>query len=383
MSAARDRQDRLVKPPGALGRLEDLSVWLAGVQGRCPPAPFERVRAVVLAGDHGVAARGVSAYPGEVTAQMVATMLAGGAAVNVLAELCGATVRVVDVTVATGLRDAPDDVSRHKVRTGTGSIDREPAMTEAETLAAVGAGMAVADEEVDAGADLLVTADMGIGNTTVAATVAAAVLGLEPVEVVGRGSGAHDHCWAAKVVATRDALRRSGFGGLEAPGLAVQPSWDVVRLLAEVGGGELAAMVGLLVQAAVRRTPVVLDGVVSGVAALLATQVAPGVSDYLVAGHRCPEPTHRHCLEWLGLDPLLDLGIRLGEGTGALLAVPLLQTAVATLAEMATFASAGVSERVEPPPQPSPPAVQPAPVPFQLAQPEPAAQTRGGHYDAG
>lgn len=332
--AALDRQARLTKPTGALGRLEDLSVWAAGVQGRCPPVPFGRPRVVVFAADHGVAATGVSAYPVEVTAQMVANFLAGGAAVNVLARQAGATVRVVDVGVAVDVPGAPDETTRHKVRRGSGRIDVEDALTRAEAEHAVAAGSAVADEEIDAGADLLVPGDMGIGNTTPAAVVTALLTGAEPHTVVGRGTGIDDRAWIRKAAAVRDAARRGR-----------RHVADPVALLAAVGGADLAAMAGFLVQAARRRTPVVLDGVVSAAAALVADRLCPGAAEWWVAGHRSTEPAQRAALEALGKTPLLDLGMRLGEGTGALLAVPLLQAAVATLAEMATFDEAGVSDR--------------------------------------
>ncbi len=325
------RQDQLTKPPGALGRLEALSIWLAGVQGRCPPDELTRKRLVVFAADHGVAAQGVSAYPAEVTAQMVGNFLDGGAACNVLARSAGVTVRVVDVAVDAD-PDWPAEVGKHKVRRGSGAIHVEPALTEGELSAALGAGAAIADEEIDAGADLLVVGDMGIGNTTPTAAVVAAVTGADPADVVGRGTGIDDGAWARKVALVREALRRSSAG----------PA-DPLTVLAEVGGADLAAMTGFLLAAAARRTPVVLDGVVSGAAALVAAQLAPRVTHFCVAGHRSTEPAHRRALEHLGLDPLLDLSLRLGEGTGALLAVPLLDAAVAVLRDMATFGEAGVS----------------------------------------
>lgn len=327
MAAARERQARLIKPAGALGRLEELSVWLAGVRGTCPPRPFAQVRAVVVAGDHGVARAGVSAYPPEVTAQMVAGFAAGGAAVNVLARQAGATVRVVDVAV-----DGWTPDQRYKVRFGSGRIDREDALSADETAHAFAVGRAVADEEVDAGADLLVPGDMGIGNTTPSAALVAALLDMEPVAVVGRGTGIDDRRWMVKTAVIRDALWRGRrVGG------------DPRLLLGVLGGADLAALSGLLLQAAVRRTPVVLDGVTVCAAALATARLAPGAQRWWVAGHRSPEPAQQAALAALGLEPLLDLGMRLGEGTGGLLAVGLLQAARATLAEMATFDEAGVT----------------------------------------
>ena len=333
-AAARERQTRLTKPAGALGRLEELSVWLAGVQGRCPPVPPAQARVVVFAGDHGVARAGVSAYPPEVTAQMVANFLAGGAAVNVLARRVGAGVRVVDMSVDTDVPGAPDEVARHKVRRSSGRIDIEDALSAEEVRRAFEAGRTIADEEVDAGADLLVPGDMGIGNTTPAAVLVAALTGTEPATVVGRGSGIDDGGWMRKTAVVRDALRR-----------ARPTAGDPLALLAAVAGADLTAMTGFLVQAALRRTPVVLDGVVSAAAALVAERIAPGAVAWWVAGSLSTEPAQHRALERLGLVPVLDLGLRLGEGTGGLLAVPLLAASAATLAEMATFESAGVSGR--------------------------------------
>lgn len=329
LAAARARQAVLTKPTGALGRLEDLSIWVAGAQGTCPPKPFERIRVVVFAGDHGVAHNGVSAYPSEVTAQMVGNFLAGGAAVNVLARLVGATVRVIDISVDAEL---PGEVSAHKVRRSSGRIDVEDAISVEELDRAFAAGRAIADEEVDAGADLLVPGDMGIGNTTPAAVLVAALTNTEPARVVGRGTGIDDAGWMRKTTVVRDALHRTRT-------LHQEP----MDLLRTVGGADLAAMTGFLVQASVRRTPVVLDGVISATCALLAERLAPGASSWWLAGHRSTEPAQRLALDALRMEPLVDLGLRLGEGTGALLAVSHLQAAVATLGEMATFDTAGVS----------------------------------------
>ncbi len=328
--AARLRQATLTKPAGALGRLEDISIWAAAVQGRCPPLPFERVRVVVFAGDHGIAGAGVSAYPPEVTAQMVQNFLAGGAAVNVLARATGASVRVVDMAVD---GDTPSEVSAFKVRRGSGRIDREDALSAEETRKAFAAGTEIADEEIDGGADLLVCGDMGIGNTTPAAVIIAAMTGSEPVEVIGRGTGIDDDTWMVKLSAIRDALRRVRGGG--AP----------LTLLQVVGGADIAAMTGFLAQAAIRRTPVLLDGLVPTTAALLAQDITPAAVQWWLACHRSTEPAHTIALSRLGLDPILDFGLRLGEGTGALVALPVLDAAIRTLGEMATFPEAGVTER--------------------------------------
>ncbi|OLF16954.1 nicotinate-nucleotide--dimethylbenzimidazole phosphoribosyltransferase [Actinophytocola xanthii] len=325
--AALARHGQLTKPPGSLGRLERLGAWVAACQGQCPPRPLDRIRIVVFAGDHGVAARGVSAYPSEVTAQMVANFRAGGAAINVLAASAGGEVRVVDMSVDADTGEAP-----YKVRRSSGSIDVEDALTEEEVLAAVAAGRSIVDEEVDGGADLLVAGDMGIGDTTASAVLVAALTGTEPVAVVGRGTGIDDRAWMRKTAAIRDALRR-----------AKPVSADPVALLRTVAGADIAAMAGFLAQAAVRRTPVVLDGVVTGAAALVAEELAPGARAWWVAGHRSTEPAHSLVLEQLDLEPLLDLGMRLGEGTGATAAIPLVSMSVRVLAEMATFEDAGIS----------------------------------------
>ncbi|GAA0540259.1 nicotinate-nucleotide--dimethylbenzimidazole phosphoribosyltransferase [Saccharopolyspora subtropica] len=327
------RQEQLTKPVGSLGRLEELGVWVAARQGVSPPRPFARPRVVVFAGDHGIAAHGVSAYPPEVTAQMVGNFLSGGAAVNVLAANAGATIRVVDLAVNA---DTPPVVSARKVRRGSGSIDREDALTQAEVEAAISAGRAIADEEVDSGADLLIAGDMGIGNTTPAAVLIAALTGTEPVAVVGRGTGIDDTAWMRKTAAIRDALRR-----------ARTVLNDPVALLRTSAGADIAGLTGFLAQAAVRRTPVLLDGVVVGAAALVAEELAPGARQWWLAGHRSAEPGAPLVLDHLDLTAILDLGMRLGEGSGALTALPVLTAAVRVLGEMATFAEAGVAGPTE------------------------------------
>jgi len=326
------RQGTLTKPPGSLGRLEELSVWVAACQGVCPPEQFERARVVVFAGDHGVTASGVSAFPAEVTGQMVANFAAGGAAINALAEVAGAGVRVVDIAVD-GEPPTPA-IGAHKVRRGSGNIAVEDALTRQEALAAIAAGRAIADEEVDSGADLLIAGEMGIGNTTVATTLVAALTGSEPVAVVGRGTGIDDEGWRRKTAAIRDALFR-----------ARDVRADPVALLAVCGGADIAAMAGFLAQAAMRRTPVLLDGVVVTAAAVVANEMARGARDWWQAGHLSTEPAHRIALQRLQLIPILDLGMRLGEGSGAAVALPVLRAAVATLASMATFGEANVSDQ--------------------------------------
>jgi len=305
---------------------------VAACQGVCPPRQFARPRVVVFAGDHGVARAGVSAYPAEVTAQMVANIAAGGAAINVLAEAAGAGVRVVDVAVDV---DEPHsaEIGAHKVRRGSGNIAEQDAMTRAEARTAIDVGRRIADEEVDAGADLLIAGDMGIGNTTAATTLVAALTSREPVEVVGRGTGIDDAGWCRKTAAVRDALYR-----------ARAVTADPVGLLAVCGGPDLAAMAGFLAQAAVRRTPALLDGMVVTAAALVAERLAPGARQWWQAGHRSTEPAHGFALQRLELEPIVELRMRLGEGTGAAVALPVLRAAVAALAEMATFDEAHISE---------------------------------------
>lgn len=329
--AARARQGLLTKPAGALGRLEELSVWVSACQGACPPRQFERARVVVFAGDHGVAAAGVSAYPAEVTAAMVANIAAGGAAVNVLAEVADAGVRVADIAVDTDEPESPA-IGAHRIRRSSGNIAVEDALTADEVVQAIEAGRRIADDEVDAGADVLIAGDMGIGNTTPATTLIAALTDSEPVAVVGRGTGVDDAGWARKTAAIRDALYRTR-----------RITADPVALLRICGGADVAAMTGFCAQAALRRTPVLLDGLVVTAAALAADRLAPGARQWWQAGHRSTEPAHTLALRHLDLEPIVDLGMRLGEGSGALVALPVLRAAVATLASMSTFSEAGIS----------------------------------------
>lgn len=326
---AAERQKALTKPAGSLGRLEALGEWVSACQDHCPPVALTRPRVVVFAGDHGVAEHGVSAYPAEVTGQMVANFVAGGAAVNALARTAGASVRVVDISVAA---ETDLSVSGHKIRRSSGSIDREDALSPAEVLAAIDAGRAIADEEVDAGADLLIAGDMGIGNTTPATALIAVLTDTEPVAAVGRGTGVDDAGWMRKTAAIRDAMRR-----------ARPVVKDPVALLRVAGGADLAAMAGFVAQAAHRRTPVVLDGLVVTAAALVAEETARGAREWWVAGHLSTEPAHAIALRHLRMEPLLELDMRLGEGSGAAVALNLVHAAIATLSEMSTFADAGVS----------------------------------------
>jgi len=329
--AARDRQAQLTKPPGSLGFLEDLSVRLAAIAGQCPAPLPEPAAVAVFAGDHGVHAQGVTPWPQEVTAQMVANFLASTAVVNVIAAQAGAEVCVVDVGVAADLPAAPGLLSR-KVRRGTADMTQDQAMTPAQARQAVEVGIETARDLVTAGNRCLLTGDMGIANTTASAALIAVFTGTDPVEVTGRGTGVDDRTWAHKV----DVVRRAVDRHRPDPG-------DPMAVLAAVGGLEHAALTGYLLGAAALRVPVLLDGVIAGAAALAAAALCPDAVHYMVAGHRSTEPGASRALAALGLRPVLDLDLRLGEGSGAVLALPVVQAAARVLRDVATFDSAGVS----------------------------------------
>ena len=330
MRAAGERQSRLTKPAGSLGRLEELSIAIAGMTGRLDP-PLDRAVVFTLAADHGVAEEGVSAYPADVTAQMVANFLRGGAAVNVLARVMGATVVVADLGVKSDLAEAPGLVSR-KIRRGTANITRGPAMSLDEASAAIEVGRELVRAHQP---DIAITGDMGIGNTTASAAIVCALAGLEPDSVVGRGTGVDDAGLERKRHAVREALR------VNAAALASGPA----ATLAAVGGLEIAGLVGVILEAAQSRKPVIVDGFISGAAAVVASRMAPGARDYMIASHRSHELGHGAVLEQLDLKPLLDLELRLGEGTGGALALPIVRASMRLLNEMATFEDAGVSGR--------------------------------------
>ncbi|MDT8912132.1 nicotinate-nucleotide--dimethylbenzimidazole phosphoribosyltransferase [Amycolatopsis sp. PS_44_ISF1] len=322
-ATARERLDGLVKPLGSLGRLEDLAAWLCAAHGEVPPRPLDDVRVVVFAGDHGVSA--LSAYPREVTAAMVRVFLAGRSGVNVLAAQSGARVRVADIAVDWDASDIPPEVAAHKIRRGSGSIDVEDALEPGEALAAFTAGREIAAEE--GAADLLIPGDMGIGNTAVCAAVVAASLGLPAAEVVGTGTGVSGEALAVKTAAVSTALARTG-----------ARTEDPFERLTALGSACLAATAGFLVEASTRGIPVLLDGVFSGAAALVAHDLAPGAEQWWLAGHRSTEPSQAYALKALGLTPILDLGLRLGEGSGAVQAVPVLRAAQAIITDMGRLA---------------------------------------------
>lgn len=332
MAAARARQDRLTKPRGALGRLEALSIQLAGITGQATPRLAHKL-VLVMAGDHGVAVEGISAYPQSVTAQMVINFLAGGAAINVLARQTSARVVVADLGVAAALPARPDLVGA-KVASGTANLAHGPAMSHDQARQALQTGADLFGRELAAGVDILGTGEMGIGNTTSAAAVAAALTGQDPAWLVGRGTGVDDAGLARKI----EVVRR---------GLAVNtpdPA-DGLDVLAKVGGFEIGGLAGAMLAAAAHRCPVMVDGVIATAAAMIAVTLHPGLRPYLIAAHRSAEPGHDAMLAWLGLEPLLDLGMRLGEGTGAVLGMQLADAACRLLAEMATFDEAGVDDR--------------------------------------
>ncbi|UDY24891.1 nicotinate-nucleotide--dimethylbenzimidazole phosphoribosyltransferase [Nocardioides sp. Kera G14] len=330
-AAAAERLAGLATPPGALGRLGELGVWVAATQGVCPPAPVDDVRLVIFAGDHGVAAHGVSAFPPAITGAMVRTFLAAKSGVTALAGAHGVAVRVLDLGVDEDFEDLPAEVREplqaHKVRRSSGALHLEDALTAEQTQAALDAGAAVAAEEIAAGAQLLISGDMGIGNTTPAAAMVAAALGLPASEVVGRGTGIDEAGLLHKIDVVDAALRRAG-DRLDSP----------LETLQAVGSADLAATTGFLLYAASHGVPVLLDGLMSVACALTADRFAPGAAAWFAAGHRSTEPAQSLALSKLGLEPLLDLGLRLGEGSGAVAAVPVVRSAAALLRDVALLA---------------------------------------------
>ena len=332
MAAARARQDTLTKPLGSLGRLEDLSVMLAGMFGEAVPQ-IRRKSVILAAGDHGVVAEGVSAYPQEVTPQMVYNFLRGGAGINVLARHAGAEIVILDAGVAADLEPHPL-LRSVKVAHGTANMAVGPAMTREQAIRSLEIGIDAAKEQLGEGADLIACGDMGIGNTTASSAITAVITGTDPAVTTGRGAGLDDPGLAHKIEVIRRAIE------VNRP----DPR-DGLDVLTKVGGFEIGALAGAMLGTASGNRPVVVDGFISGAAALIAWLIAPASRDYFIAAHQSVEPGHRVGLDAMGLDPLLNLGMRLGEGTGAALAMSLIEASARCLAEMATFADAGVSER--------------------------------------
>jgi nicotinate-nucleotide--dimethylbenzimidazole phosphoribosyltransferase len=332
MAAAKARQDTLTKPPGSLGRLEELSIQLAGITGKEIPTIKDKV-IITMAGDHGVVEEGVSAFPQEVTPQMVLNFLHGGAAINVLARHVGARITIVDMGVAADMESHPALVVK-KIAYGTANMTRGPAMTREQAEGAILAGVEVVEAEIEKGLDIVGTGDMGIGNTTPSAAIAAVLTGIEPAKLAGRGTGVDDAGLKRKI----DAIERA---------LAVnKPNpKDGLDVLSKVGGFEIGGLVGVILGAAANHKPVMVDGFISTAAAMIAVTIAPAARPYLISAHRSQEYGHSQMVEWLGLKPLVDLDFRLGEGTGAALGISFAEAACKILAEMATFAEAGVSDK--------------------------------------
>lgn len=333
MEVARIRQDSLTKPRGSLGQLETLSIQVAGIKGNPRPRIIHKV-IFTLAGDHGVTKEGVSAYPSEVTPQMVYNFLRGGAGINVLAKHIGGRVVVADLGVASTLERHPDLKDR-KVAMGTRNMARGPAMSREEAIRCIEAGIELVEVELPKGMDILGTGDMGIGNTTSSSTITAAITNADVVSVTGRGTGLDDDGWERKVKIIKKAL------DINRP----DPK-DAIDVLSKVGGFEIGGIAGVILAGARYRVPVVIDGFISGAAALIAATLSPQVKPYLIASHQSAEQGHRVLLEYLGLKPLLNLDLRLGEGTGAALGIFLVEASLKVLDEMATFAEAGISEKI-------------------------------------
>ena len=332
MAEALKRQNDLTKPQGSLGQLESLSVQIAGIKGNPRPRFIHKV-IFTLAGDHGVTKEGVSAYPSEVTPQMVYNFLRGGAAINVLARYVGARVVIADLGVASILERHPDLKDR-KVAMGTRNMAKGPAMNREEAIRSIEAGMELVEAELSKGVDILGTGDMGIGNTTASSAITAVLTGADAAAVTGRGTGVDDKGWERKVKVIQKALE------LNRP----DPK-DAIDVLSKVGGFEIGGIAGVILAGARYRIPVVLDGFISGAAALIAASLSPQVKPFLIASHQSVEEGHRIILDHLGLKPLLNLGLRLGEGTGAALGISIVEASLKILDEMATFSEAGVSEK--------------------------------------
>jgi len=331
MAAAQRRQNSLTKPHGSLGRLEELSIQIAGIKGEVTPK-IEHKSIIIMAADHGVTAETVSLYPQEVTRQMVLNFLKGGAAINVLAEQIGARVIVVDMGVKGGFKPLPGLLCK-MIDFGTKNMTQGPAMTHQQAIDTIEAGIQVAEAEMGKKLDVMGTGDMGIGNTTASSAIFAAISGRPAKKVTGRGTGISDRQFTHKIKVIERAL------SVNKP----NPK-DPIDVLAKVGGFEIGGLAGVILAGAAYRIPVVIDGFISGAAALIATGLSPQAKDYLIAAHLSAEAGHELLLDFLGLKPLLNLNMRLGEGTGAVIGIFLAEAAVRTLSQMATFTEAGVSE---------------------------------------
>ena len=329
---AHQRQDQLTKPTGSLGQLEDLSIQVAGITGLERPT-VTRKGVIVMAGDHGVVMEGVSAYPPEVTPEMVQTFLHGGAAINVLSRQAGARVVVVDIGVASDFEDSPG-LLRRKIARGTQNFLKGPAMSRAQAEQAIQVGIDVVEAEIAKGLDMVATGDMGIGNTSPSSAIVAVFCNVPVSQVTGRGTGVDDAGLARKIAVIEQSI------AFNKP----NPK-DALDVLSKVGGFEIAGLAGVVIGAAAHRIPVVVDGFISGAAALVAAELLPAVKPYIIASHQSVEIGHKVIWDRLGVKPLLNLGLRLGEGTGAVLAFNLVEAAVRILNEMATFDEAGVADK--------------------------------------
>jgi nicotinate-nucleotide--dimethylbenzimidazole phosphoribosyltransferase len=335
MQFARERQNQLTKPAGSLGRLEELSIQLAGITGKNIPQIKNKV-IIVMAGDHGVVAEGVSAYPQEVTPQMVLNFLHGSAAINVLANHIGAKVVVVDMGVANEIKTDDKNLLRRKIGLGTQNLAQGQAMKREQAEESIQNGIEIALDEISKGADIIGTGDMGIGNTTPSAAIACALMNVPAEKIAGRGTGVDDDGLKRKISAITRGLN------INQPNIK-----DGVDVLAKVGGFEIGGLAGVMIGAASKNIPMMVDGFISTAAAMIAVTIAPQCKDYLIFAHRSKENGHNLMLDWLNVKPLLDLDMRLGEGTGAALGISLAEAACKILGEMATFGEAGVSQVVE------------------------------------
>lgn len=334
MATARARQDTLTKPLGSLGRLEEISILLAGIFGDAIPG-IRRKSVILAAGDHGVVAEGVSAYPQEVTPQMVYNFLRGGAAINVLARHAGSEIVILDAGVAADLEPHPQ-LRSVKIGKGTANMAQGPAMSRQQAIQCIETGIDAAREQIAEGADLIACGDMGIGNTTASSAITSVITGTDPAVTTGRGTGLDDPGLSHKVEVVRRAIQVN------------QPDpKDGLDVLSKLGGFEIGVLAGAMLGTAASHRPVLVDGFISGAAALIAWTMSPDARRYFIASHQSVEPGHRVGLEAMGLTPLLDMNMRLGEGTGAALAMHIVEAAARCLAEMSTFTEAGVSERTE------------------------------------